>query len=431
MKKVFIKQQQLYHQAHKERIKETKNKHFAVRPIHPAKLIILGLTSLFTAFALTLWWYWDAPLTSPISELTSFSFLQRTDFSSDDKKVIYGFLPYWNIDDATIQPELTHLGFFALTISPSGQLLTTSEGGSDPGYSALQSEEFLDFSQTFLAQNGTMDIVLTQFNADDITAFLASENAQDRLINELDSVILAFPISGVNIDIEMAGSPSTYTRNNMTKFVAKLDEHLDSKYENISLSIDMYASAASTNQIWDVEKIAEHVDYIVVMAYDFHRRSSPQAGPVAPLFGGDELWDSDISGHLQDFLAVVPADKILLGVPFYGYEWQTTSRDSQSHTFPDTGSTASFKRVLTILEQAEELEVQQHWNDEALSPYISYKENGGIYVIYYEDSRSLSYKLDYVNQLDLGGVAIWALGYDGQSRELWDVIERKLAPPSQ
>jgi spore germination protein YaaH len=47
-------------------------------------------------------------------------------------------------------------------------------------------------------------------------------------------------------------------------------------------------------------------------------------------------------------------------------------------------------------------------------------------MIYYENSRSMSYKLDFVNQLDLGGVAIWALGYEGRSRELWDVVEQKL-----
>ena len=150
------------------------------------------------------------------------------------------------------------------------------------------------------------------------------------------------------------------------------------------------------------------------------------AGPVAPLFGGKEFWDGDINEYLQAFLKVVPSEKILLGIPFYGYEWQTTSRDSQSHTFPDTGSTASYTRVAEILERKDELGVQEHWNEDALSPYISYIEDREIYVIYYENSRSISYKLDYVNQLDLGGIAIWALGYEGDSLELWDVIERKV-----
>ena len=165
------------------------------------------------------------------------------------------------------------------------------------------------------------------------------------------------------------------------------------------------------------------------MAYDFHRRQSTQAGPVAPLFGGKELWDNDINTYLQQFLELVPAQKILLGIPFYGYEWQTTSRESLSHTFPDTGATASYERVQELLKQSEELQVQESWNEQALSPYISYSEDGEIYVIYFENSRSISYKLDYVNQLDLGGVAIWALGYEGSSRELWEVIQNKVTNP--
>jgi len=50
----------------------------------------------------------------------------------------------------------------------------------------------------------------------------------------------------------------------------------------------MYASASKNDQIWDVPRIGQAVDYIVVMAYDFHRTSSSQAGPVAPLFGGEK-----------------------------------------------------------------------------------------------------------------------------------------------
>jgi spore germination protein YaaH len=188
----------------------------------------------------------------------------------------------------------------------------------------------------------------------------------------------------------------------------------------------MYAGAASRDQLWEVEPIGQEVDYIIVMAYDFHRRSSPLAGPVAPIFGGKELWDSDISEHLRAFLEVVPSQKILLGVPFYGYEWQTVSGEPQSATFPDTGSTASFERVQTLLGRSGELHLKEGWNEDALSPYLSYQEDGETFVVYYENSRSLSYKIDFVNQLDLGGIAIWALGYEGSSRELWDVIEMKL-----
>ncbi len=389
------------------------------------KGVLLVLTTVFI-FLVTVWWFGEEPLTSPLSTLSSFSFLRAPRTSPHGNKIVYGFLPYWNLQKTTIQPELTELSYFGLTIGGDGSLLVREGENAEPGYHRLSSEDFLTLSQQVTKQGGSVEIVLSQFNADDIYSFLSNKKAHENLITSLDSVLLAYPITGVNIDIELNGSATPQLRNNLTEFMAELNQHLDSKYATIPLSIDMYASAAEGTQLWDPQGLAQHVDYIIVMAYDFHRRASPQAGPVAPLFGGKELWDHSINSYLQMFLEVVPPEKILLGVPFYGYEWQTTSRDARSHTFPDTGATASYERVQELLKRKDELKVQEHWNEEALSPYISYVEDGNIYVVYYENSRSISYKLDYVNQLDLAGIAIWALGYEGDSRELWDVIHRKI-----
>ncbi len=61
-----------------------------------------------------------------------------------------------------------------------------------------------------------------------------------------------------------------------------------------------------------------------------------------------------------------------------------------------------------------------------MSPYIVYQDDGATYQIHYEDSRSLSLKLDLVNQSALGGVAIWALGYETPYQELWQTIAAKV-----
>ncbi len=369
---------------------------------------------------------WTAPLQSPLTESPRFNFLSEVLPSHPSQKVVYGYVPYWNLDKVTIQPELTHLGYFGLTIGPNGTILTRTEEGGEPGYHKLGSDDWLKLVEEAHNRNATTEIVLAQFNNDDIVAFLSSPEAHQNLIASLDAILLAYPVSGINIDVEYTGEITPALRARLTQFMVTLRQHLNSRYAGVKLSIAMYASAADENNLWEVAELGKTVDYIVIMAYDFHRRSSPLAGPVAPLFGGKELWDSDISEHLRAFTNLVPPEKLLLGVPFYGYEWQTTSREPQAHTFPDTGATASFKRVQEVLLKKDELQVIEGWNDSALSPYLSYVEDGNIYVIYYENSRSLSYKLDYVNQLDLAGIAIWALGYEGDNRELWDVIDRKL-----
>lgn len=391
------------------------------RRLLPSLLIVSGLVIILGVVLFITWL--KTPLLSPVNIQGKFSFLKPTQLNRSPK-IVYGFLPYWNLEKAKIHPELTHLGLFALVIQANGSLQTTQEGYNEPGYNALKSKSFLALSNRLISSNQKQEIVLAQFNADIVSQFLYSEAAQDNLLETLDSLLLAYPFSGVNIDIEYAGEMTDSLPNKLNQFVQKLDQHLEEKYPDVKLSIDIFASAGSRNTIWDIETLAKHVDYIVVMAYDYHRPSSVISGPVAPLF--DNVSKNDISDHLDKILEKVPPEKILLGVPFYGYEWQTVSRDSSDHTYPDSGSTASYKRVLELLEQKEELELEEHWNEDALSPYITYQENGQTYTIYYENSRSLSYKLDLVNQLDLAGMAIWALGYEGYTRDLWDVIEKKV-----
>lgn len=380
------------------------------------------------AGAIFAWWYFsDSPLISPLTTNSTFRFLRGQETHSEGK-MVYGFLPYWNLDKIALQPELTHLSYFSLGINADGTISTRNEDGVEMGYHRLDSDDLASISARLEENDQKVELTFTQFNADDTYAFINSSKAWDNFFTALDSVLLAYPFSGINIDIEYGGTVDQKLKGNFSLFIKTLKQKLNEKYSHINLSVSVYASAAEGSSIWEIGPIGEWADYVVVMAYDFHRRSSVKAGPVAPIFGGKELWDNDISNYLQTFLKVMPKEKILLGVPFYGYEWQTTSRDPRAHTFPDTGATASYSRVQKLLESETKakLKVQEQWNEEALSPYLSYVENGEIFVLYYENSRSLSYKLDLVNQLDLGGIAIWALGYEGDSRELWETIGRKL-----
>lgn len=400
----------------------------------PRKFLGLSGKSLFLFVFLWLialviflaWFFSDVPIISPLTTSSTFRFLRGT--KSTEGKIVYGFLPYWNLKKVSPQPELTHLSYFGLTIGAGGELVTRTSEGGEPGYYKLDSDELASISATLKENKQKLELTLIQFNADDIYTFINSKKSQEEFYTTVESVLLAYPFSGINIDIEYGGTVDEKLRNNFSQFIVDLKQRLNEKYSHINLSVSVYASAAEGKSIWDIGPIGEAADYVIVMAYDFHRRSSVKAGPVAPLFGGKDLWDGDISNYLQSFMALMPKEKILLGVPFYGYEWQTTSRDPRAHTFPETGVTASYARVQKLLEPEtkEKLRVEESWNEDALSPYVSYIEDGEIFVVYYENSRSLSYKLDLVNQLDLGGIAIWALGYEGDSRELWETIGRKL-----
>src|SRR3989344_5462413 len=162
------------------------------------KIVIIGLGLVIGASGL-IWWNWDSPIQSPLDPQSVFRFLTGQTSVSKSPKVIYGFLPYWNLAEVTLQPELTHLSYFSLGIGGDGGILTQGEDGLEPGYTKLQSNLFLDQLTTTTAQP---EIVITQFNNDDIVSFLNSPSAHQRFFNDLDQVWLSYPFRGVNIDIE-------------------------------------------------------------------------------------------------------------------------------------------------------------------------------------------------------------------------------------
>ena len=394
--------------------------------------ICLFICTLSAALISLSWIFRDKPLLSPSSSQALSQFFDHNQNLATQppktpatSKVIYGFLPYWNVNSVTLQPEITHLAYFSLPIAANGNVITQSNGLPDPGYQKFRSSTVLGLMNIVKKRGGKVAVVFSQFNNDDIVNFLVTDTAQQSFLVSLDSALLAYPVDSVNIDIEYTGPVTDNLRTRFSDFIIGLHQHLQKKYSDVSLSVDIYPSAVNDTQIWDMDTLRSEVEYVIIMAYDFHRSSSIVAGPVAPLFGGRKFWNSDVTQYIAELVTRVPKAKILLGIPFYGYEWQTTSTDAQAQTYPNTGSAVTIDRVQALLADKKTFNVEEHWNDDALSPYLTYQKDGNTYVLYYENSRSVSYKLDLVNQLQLGGIAVWALGYEKDSRELWDVIKMK------
>lgn len=367
---------------------------------------------------------WRQQLATPLSRLGYIQLRENT-LSFDQPPRVLGFLPYWTMSDASHSALLTDIAYFSVTFDGSGTLVERANGEVDMGYHRLQSESFEAWVERADAYNQQMQITVTLLNNDDISAFLRSDAAQEKAIFTITQLLASYPFEGVVMDLEYSGPVTDQMRDRYVQFLTDLNLALEQVDENIELSVAVFGSAATRYQIWDVGRLAEQSDYLVVMSYDYHVRSSSTVGPVAPIFGkGNGRWQDDVVSNMRDILLEVPAEKILLGIPFYGYEWTATSDQPGATTFPKTGSTATYKRVLELLSDPD-LVAHEKWDEDALSPYIVYEEDGQTQFIYYENTRSFSYKLDFVNQLGLGGIAVWALGYEGPHRELWDVVEQK------
>lgn len=386
-------------------------------------LLLVVIYFLFIRF------YWQQHLQANLlSGLAGLSYIQ-TKFISEPQtdREVFGFLPYWNLNKAEIPNEVTDLAYFAVVFDGNGELVTRLEDNTaEIGYHRLQQTDFSDWLWEQEQAGKRLHITVVGESAETIADLVSDPVSRQAFSDNIKQLLLSYPFSGLQLDFEYAGVAEPGLQANYVSLVKSLYQELKAMNENYLLSVAVFGTAATkTTDFWDIPSLAPYVDRLIIMSYDYHIRSSDTAGPVAPLFGKETgRYEDDITSNLRDFLQHVPADKILLGIPFYGYEWQVVEGEPGSKTFPSSGSTATYQYVQQ-LRQNPKLEIKEGWDSAALSPFIVYQESGVERVIYYDNPRSFSYKLDLVNQLGLKGVAIWALGYEGEQTELWDVLRQK------
>ena len=95
--------------------------------------------------------------------------------------------------------------------------------------------------------------------------------------------------------------------------------------------------AATWDEGYDLAGItaAGAADALMVMAYDFNWSGSAHAGGVSPI---DSPYALDVSTAMPNYLAKVPASKLIWGVPYYGRAWTTTGSTVNGRTCSGTGS---------------------------------------------------------------------------------------------
>lgn len=377
-------------------------------------LIFLGV--LLTIFAIYVTFFSPDPsLHSPLSSQSSPSISHL----SPSTYIVLGFAPYWNLKKITSESlaEITHFAYFNLHLNGDGSLYShVNRKEQDPGYT--------NFNR-LIAGNvnyGKKPLILT-FMPESQAALANSVSSSQNRQKTIQTIIKTMTDShstGVNIDYEPLGDISPSLRNNFTLFIKELRSSLDSNISNLSpiLTISTYASAASKPRLWDLSALAPHTDYFVIMAYDYTMPTALSAGPNSPLRGSGDLFEHDIIKNIAEITKLVPSKKILLGIPLYGYEWDTIDESKYSPA-TSRGSVASLERIQKMLDDQT---LSLLWDRNTLTPYGVATTSGQTSQIYFENETSIRLKLQFVKSANLGGIALWALGYEGSSNWLWPTI---------
>jgi len=345
----------------------------------------------------------------------------------DSVKDVIGFLPSWSIANRSRVDtgNFSQIIYFGLGVNKDGGLIQYDENGFPViEWTYFNSDYFTKIRKDALKSNTKILLAVKSFDNETIDNITSNPNATSYLTKQLLNIIKKFSLDGVNIDFEyITDSDVNFpTSKYLNKFLEELSQKLKQENPKLIISIDVNATAVLNDNAFNMTRIGRAADQVIIMAYDYRQQNSIFAGPVAPLYGEQNehsIWESvhALSGRVE-------SGKIILAIPFYGYEWQTVSENNKSSVIPQSGALATYKRVKELLKERND--IKKHWDNVAKSPWLTYRQYGEIKQIYYEDERSITEKLKFSKDRKLGGIAFWALGYEGNNQEVFDVIKKEI-----
>jgi hypothetical protein len=160
--------------------------------------------------------------------------------------------------------------------------------------------------------------------------------------------------------------------------------------------------------------LAPYLDLVTIMTYDYHYRGGTP-GAVAPLD-----WQERVINYASPLFG---ANKILLGVPFYGYDWNLTARER------DAGAQAESRTFDETMQLQRTYNGTINWDAVGQTPYLNYVKDGDRRQVWFENAQSLNAKLEMMKRKGLRGFAAWRLGHEGA--EFWPVIKNLVVPTAK
>ncbi|MAG56882.1 MAG: hypothetical protein CMJ83_11365 [Planctomycetes bacterium] len=262
--------------------------------------------------------------------------------------------------------------------------------------------------------------------------------------------IVQYEFDGVDIDWEYpvgGGLASNTTRpqdkQNYTLLLAELRARLDAQSaldgKPYLLTIAAPAGPATYANL-ELGLIHPYLDWINVMAYDFHGSWSPLTNFHNALYAasgdpspGVVATDFNANAAVQAYLAEgIPSDKIVLGTPFYGRGWTGVPVSNDGLWQPFTGLPQGTWEPGVydyddITDNLIPSGATRYWHPEAQVPWV-YDPQAGL-MVSYEDDQSLANKASYVNAQGLGGIMFWELSSDDDQHTLLGVLHDGLVGP--
>jgi len=312
---------------------------------------------------------------------------------------VLGFAPYWTLTQSSgfDLGGLSTIAYFGVGVNGNG---TLDESGA--GWNGYESQDLASLVTNAHASGVRVVLTIDCFGQSTLNALTSSPTAPTTLSAAVVQAIEAKNLDGLNIDFEGEGSAD---QAGLTALVTQLSAAVHAANPDYQVTMDTYASSAGDpGGFFDIPALAPAVDAFFVMAYQLNLAAG--ATPASPLTSGGF---SELAA-VEQYTSVVPAAKVIMGVPFYGLQWPTDNGTMAAQaTGPATPVT--YAEITSAGHPV-------YWDAVTDTAWTSFEVAGQWYEDYFEDPASMYMVAQLAQRFGLGGVGVWALGMDGNDPQL-------------
>jgi chitinase len=343
---------------------------------------------------------------------------------------VVAYLASWSVPPVIHPERLTHINFAFAHIDKTGRAVFEEPAA---GQSLLQ-------LQALKKANPRLKLIVSVggWQAEGFSDAALTDSSRRKFALSAVKLLRDYAADGIDLDWEYPGQGvagikyRSEDRHNFTLLLKTLREQLDTESaaqgRSGSARYTLTIAAADREYFDHTEMDGLHVylDWINLMSYDFFNSLTPTTGHHAGLYRSERAapTDRDADAAVKQYLAAgVPADKIVLGVAFYGRGFagvtplnngvnQPYQRFEGEHSYAELAGKFVGKQGFI-----------RYWDASAQAPYLW--NSAARTFITYDDPQSLQIKARYILEHHLGGVMFWELSQD-RDGELLDVLTRGL-----
>lgn len=227
---------------------------------------------------------------------------------------------------------------------------------------------------------------------------LSSTTKRQQLARSMVDTSLGLGLDGINLDYE--GLPQECGEH-YVQFLKELS--VLCRESGLILSVDSYVPF-NFNNYYRLDIQGQVADYVIIMGYDEHWHGSGDPGSVASI----DYVSNGLDRTLQE--EQVPPEKIVNALPFYTILWQTEGANV----------TDQYITLNNVADYLQRVNVVPEWDEATCQNYAEWQSGNVTYQIWVEDAESISVKLNVMKARNIGGVAVWRLGYG--TEQVWDLV---------